>query len=381
LLFLTKGFNSPTSRRNMKKYISTIVIVLGILIFPSFSFADTIIFNALDNDGAESNSTISTGSGRVCTALNFTPGESTTGGTIEYQVWGNGYGTTVSADLTARLYNSSQSFLAVSAPLAVNAGDSWYDFVFPETIMSENSQYFIAIDISGNANTFWRPYYDNEVDYGSTNGIGYSGTSGCNNGFTSDGSHGGIFWTSLVADTTNNSFNASSTAYNFSSPTSTPGFNFNATSSEGWINSIWNTSSSAFYVDCSGNDGGFFTSSTLNAIGCQAQRVGMGLLGMFISPLPFINNYMTATISRIQTVFPFSMVFSAQNVIENQLASSSSENAGTLSFNTNTPIGSITVLTSSTLENAIGSSTKNQVFDAIEFLIWLGAGVIIITLI
>jgi len=161
--------------------------------------------------------------------------------------------------------------------------------------------------------------------------------------------------------------------YNFEITTNTPGFFSNATNTEGWIEGIWNSTSSAFYIDCSGYSGGLFTSSTLGAIGCYAQKVPMGIIGMLLAPLPQSTNYFSASFAEIKNQFPFSIITGIQESIETAGTEANTVSTSTLDF----PIfghGTISVLGPNTLTDAIGAEMKDQIFTVIRYIIWIGVG-------
>jgi len=135
--------------------------------------------------------------------------------------------------------------------------------------------------------------------------------------------------------------------------------------------------SSAFYVDCSMHDGGFFTSSTVNGLVCGLKKIAFQIIGWLIVPPKNILNEFTSSWNSIKTVFPFNVIYETSETtqeIANTEASSTTANTWSVSIkNTN-----FTLLTSTTLESVMGSSTKAQVFEFLENFIWLGTGAIIL---
>lgn len=78
--------------------------------------------------------------------------------------------------------------------------------------------------------------------------------------------------------------------------------------------------------------------------------------------------------------FPFSIVFGLEEVLSQQLVVGASSTIPTLSV-TISPLGTLNLLSSSTLSNVIGQTRKDLLFDIMENLIWLSAAIVLFKMI
>lgn len=138
------------------------------------------------------------------------------------------------------------------------------------------------------------------------------------------------------------------------------------------------SSSSPFFVDCSAYDNvPFFSSGTIAGIGCSMRKAGAGILGFLVKPPDAVNTYLNDAFENLKHAFPFSIAFEVKDSIQNAVTNAPTTTT-TLAF-TIPGHGTYTVLTPTTLDDTIGSSTKAQVFQVIKYVIWLGTGIIIFT--
>lgn len=144
-----------------------------------------------------------------------------------------------------------------------------------------------------------------------------------------------------------------------------------------------NATSSIFFVDCSEYANvTLFSSGTFANAYCLTQKATMWTLGKLITPPDWINGFWNDSIDQMQNVFPFNIVFGVLNNVKQSasaMATSTETNSLYLTIpqlNINTPL-----LTSSTLQNAVGVTWKNTIFEWITNITWLATGVAVVALI
>lgn len=118
------------------------------------------------------------------------------------------------------------------------------------------------------------------------------------------------------------------------------------------------------------------TSSIFTAPGDNL-AYGICASGQFLfSPSNFSQNWIDGAVNGAKTVFPFRVIFGVATALQNEINNSSTNRtAQSYDLVLHTSVGgqdmTYPVLTSSTLTNAVGSSTKALVFDVEEKFIWL----------
>lgn len=144
-------------------------------------------------------------------------------------------------------------------------------------------------------------------------------------------------------------------------------------------NDYFNSSSSPFYVDCSGYSGTFFSSSTISGIICGAKKIGMDILKIMIVPPTIFKNYLIDSINAAKSAPPFGYIYQTVETVSSTITNANATSTtGEFSLTFPAPWNKITFYNTTTLDTALGSSTKNIVFDALKNLMWLGTGVSII---
>lgn len=181
--------------------------------------------------------------------------------------------------------------------------------------------------------------------------------------------------------------NASTTiSFNVSNPiattyTGTPLYEGTPYNEEDIYNGLVATSS-PFFVDCSAyNTDNFFSSSTLPALWCLTRKVFSETTGWFVTPPTWSIDYIKTRMTNMKQAFPFSLVYGTIGGIQTALTQTESSQPLNLDLpqiglNTN-------ILTSQTLENEIGTSTKTLFDTTVKNVIWIFAGIaalIIITI-
>lgn len=84
----------------------------------------------------------------------------------------------------------------------------------------------------------------------------------------------------------------------------------------------------------------------------------------------------TQSIQQIKSSFPFGLVFNLADNTQNALDNASSSASHDLIFTLPAPFDiSVPLLTSTTLESAVGSTTKSTIFTTERSLIWIGAAI------
>lgn len=145
---------------------------------------------------------------------------------------------------------------------------------------------------------------------------------------------------------------------------------------------IFNVTSTFNFVDdtttenCDAYSFGLFSSTTVQATICAAKQAITGILRWFFVPTNLGFDFLHSSLEDSKQIFPFSIMFNFASSTQTALANiATSTPTATLNFKTLTgvPAISLTFLSSSTLENAVGSSTKDTIFNWMENGIWLGS--------
>jgi hypothetical protein len=128
--------------------------------------------------------------------------------------------------------------------------------------------------------------------------------------------------------------------------------------------------------DCTQYAGGFFSSSTLQALGCYVEQTAMNIINFLFVPDELATNFVGDSLTELKTKFPFNIVFNLASSTEAILQQSSSSISS--SYETKVTIAGhqVTLVSSSTLDS-MGSTNKNFFFTIISNLAYLGAGFII----
>lgn len=152
-----------------------------------------------------------------------------------------------------------------------------------------------------------------------------------------------------------------------------------------------NSTSSPFYVDCSGTGGGgLFSSSTVNVLACYGQKVLYSVVGFLVVPPEFISNFMNSSLNSLKTVFPFSMVYGSVNSIENAVSATSTVDYDNLKIDmpqigisTNILSDDMIAgwLTTDSCDATCATAKQENYFDIMRAIIWVGVGFKILLLV
>lgn len=142
------------------------------------------------------------------------------------------------------------------------------------------------------------------------------------------------------------------------------------------------TTTDVFFVDCSiYGEAGFFSSTTITRIGCEAKKVIYDFAGFMILPQEWASNLFGGSFEALKSKFPFSVVYSLTSAVGSG-AETASESTTTapiiLTFPENTPL-TLEIIGTSTLAGA--GAVKDIVFEGIEYILWAVLGIMIIKLI
>jgi len=138
------------------------------------------------------------------------------------------------------------------------------------------------------------------------------------------------------------------------------------------LDPTWTSASST----CSWN--GLFESSTLSDISCYAQEFVTDLI---FRPNADSVNYFYNQMKNIKSVFPFKLVNDFTGTIKSAY-SNPTTTITSLNFSFDTPENiNFEMLGANTLSNVVGTSTKNEIFSALESVIWIATGWLIISLV
>jgi len=142
------------------------------------------------------------------------------------------------------------------------------------------------------------------------------------------------------------------------------------------------TAFNVFNIDCSDKpittstqvfwafDIPWFYEDTAEGLACYAQKVVYASVGFLIVPPDWSQNLLEESMNNIKNSFPFSLVF---NIVD--LANSSAENAeNATSTSLGFTIGSTTYnfIEAGMIENAIGQTNKDNLWNAIKAVLYIG---------
>lgn len=124
------------------------------------------------------------------------------------------------------------------------------------------------------------------------------------------------------------------------------------------------------------------TSTTVGVMeiaSCYVKKTTFSIMGWFIIPPPWATGFVEQGLADIKHEFPFKLIFDRVEELQN-VAETSSIQSETLNLNIPQIGLNMNVLSANTLENMVGSSTKNMVFTVERYIIWLmvGLGLIMI---
>lgn len=157
----------------------------------------------------------------------------------------------------------------------------------------------------------------------------------------------------------------------------------NATSSYGGLFDFDNGSTTVVdfgyetqYPDCSVYAGGFFSSSTLQALGCYGESVFMHVVDFVFKPSHNAIEYLKSGGNKFATVFPFNIFFFFDDLAANQLLKSetSTTSSVALTFAFKNTTTSQAIIGPNTLSNAVGSDNKSLYFTDVSYVIWALTG-------
>lgn len=171
---------------------------------------------------------------------------------------------------------------------------------------------------------------------------------------------------------------------------STISFNNGELTHTAWTGQTWPYTSSTlqststevnpFYVDCSGES--FFSS-------CSLQKAIYATIGFLIVPPDFISDYMKNSLSNLNTVFPFSILYSFTGAIDGSInstpvldyADTSSTLPMGLSINILSQNGLRDILTTNTCNTTCAQEQVDTLFGIITSVIWFMTAIAVIILI
>jgi len=140
-----------------------------------------------------------------------------------------------------------------------------------------------------------------------------------------------------------------------------------------------------FSIDCSGYSGGIFSSSTLGALGCYAEKTLVSVAGWFVIPPDWSINYIKNSFSDLKTRFPFSLVYGFTDTIKSGVSTATSSAQTSLSFDltgSDLPYKfSSSILTPTTLNDTIGATSTTAIFTAERAVIWIATMFVILSFI
>lgn len=154
-----------------------------------------------------------------------------------------------------------------------------------------------------------------------------------------------------------------------------------------------NSSSSPFYVDCSAYENvGFFSSGTIGGIFCNVKKTGYSIAQWLLVPPQFAQDYWQGALNNIKQVPPFNVVWGVVQSFEAQAQNASSTGANYADLNLDIPEAHINTqllsadmvknwLTTSHCNSACAQERKDTYFSWVSAIIWLGAGLKILTFI
>lgn len=114
----------------------------------------------------------------------------------------------------------------------------------------------------------------------------------------------------------------------------------------------------------------------LDAAGCLA-NAGVYVLQWLFVPNSYSMSWFQGSLTMFKAQFPFNIVFDLANTAQGVMAQYV-DTGSPLTFDLSgvgSNLGSMTVLTTSTFQNQVGTSTKAMYYEFFENIIWLGAGI------
>jgi hypothetical protein len=171
---------------------------------------------------------------------------------------------------------------------------------------------------------------------------------------------------------------------------STISFNMGNIDRTTWTGQTWPYTSSTlqststevnpFYVDCTDE-------SFLSA--CSLKKAAYAIIGFLVVPPDFINNYMKDSLSNLNTVFPFSILYSFTGAINGEVLSTptlnynntSSTMPNGVSVNILSANAFRDVLTTTDCNSSCAQTKVDYLFDIIENIIWFMTAIAVIILI
>lgn len=144
----------------------------------------------------------------------------------------------------------------------------------------------------------------------------------------------------------------------------------------------FDSTSTPFYVDCSIYSGDTFLSG--DALGCNLKKVGGYIMtGLLVAPQQ-AKDALNGAIQDARSAPPFSYIYQGIDAVSSSISGVTTTSNGLsltipLNIGTNTST-TIIFYNNDTLNNQIGSSTKDLVFNAIKNLMWVAGGVGVIVM-
>lgn len=167
---------------------------------------------------------------------------------------------------------------------------------------------------------------------------------------------------------------------------------FATSSSAGYVSV--NSSFSPFFVDCSAYDNiPLFASGTIGGIFCNAKKTAYAVAEWFLVPPDFASSYWSNSLDSIKQVPPFSLVVATVNSFQASAGLVATSTPDYSELNLTLPGGYITdqaILSSNMLLNwlttddcnqACAQEKKDTFFSYFSAIVWLGAGIKILTFI
>lgn len=167
-------------------------------------------------------------------------------------------------------------------------------------------------------------------------------------------------------------------------------FNISGATHNTWTGQTWPYTSSTleststdvnpFYVDCT--ESGFFSS-------CSFKKAIYATIGFLVVPPDFISDYMKDSLSNLNTVFPFSILYSFTGAIDGSINSTPvvtySNTSSTMPNGVSINILSATalrdIMTTPSCNSSCTQTKVDYIFDIIENVIWFMTAIAVIILI
>lgn len=132
------------------------------------------------------------------------------------------------------------------------------------------------------------------------------------------------------------------------------------------------TASWQYGIDCSAFSG----SVNWDGITCNLKKFFFAVGQFFFQPDPLFSNYLNSSIAGYRTLLPFSIIFQLNGTIATALQPLQA--TSTTNYDLYIPVfgGRAAILTSSTLEDLVGSTTKRYVFNVQDAFFYVGAALL-----